>query len=115
MRLRSTGRSLAVWARLPLGPRANVVAVLYGNRYSNAASHDHTAPPRIYRRSREACRLRCACPSLVTKGRPHFWMSLPEERRIAPDHKNRAVYERQYRVFKEICTRQTKGLIAELS
>jgi xylulokinase len=38
----------------------------------------------------------------------------PEDRRIAPNRKNRAVYERQYRVFKELYLR-TKGLMAELS
>ena len=38
----------------------------------------------------------------------------PEERRIVPDRKNRAVYERQYRVFKELY-RQTRDLMAELS
>jgi len=38
----------------------------------------------------------------------------PEDRRIAPDRKNRAVYERQYRVFKELYV-QTKGLMANLS
>ena len=38
----------------------------------------------------------------------------PEERRIVPDRKNRAVYDRQYRVFKELY-RQTRELMAELS
>ena len=38
----------------------------------------------------------------------------PEERRITPDRRNRAVYERQYRVFKALY-RQTKELMAELS
>ena len=38
----------------------------------------------------------------------------PEERRIAPNRKNRAVYERQYRVFKELYLRN-KDLMAELS
>ena len=38
----------------------------------------------------------------------------PEERRIVPDRRNRAVYERQYRVFKALY-QQTKGLMADLS
>jgi xylulokinase len=38
----------------------------------------------------------------------------PEERRIVPDRRNRAVYDRQYRVFKELY-RQTRELMAELS
>ena len=38
----------------------------------------------------------------------------PEERRIVPERRNRAVYERQYRVFKELY-RRTRDLMAELS
>jgi xylulokinase len=38
----------------------------------------------------------------------------PEDRRIVPNRKNRAVYERQYRVFKDLY-RQTRELMAELS
>lgn len=38
----------------------------------------------------------------------------PEARRIAPNRANRAVYERQYRVFKDLY-RQTKDLMKELS
>ena len=38
----------------------------------------------------------------------------PEERRIAPDRKNRAVYDRTYRVFKDLYG-HTKILMAELS
>ena len=38
----------------------------------------------------------------------------PEDRRIVPDRKNRAVYQRQYRVFKKLY-RQTRELMAELS
>jgi len=38
----------------------------------------------------------------------------PQDRRIVPDRSNRAVYDRQYRVFKDLY-RQTKGLMAELS
>ena len=38
----------------------------------------------------------------------------PEDRRIVPDRRNRAVYDRQYRVFKELY-RQTRELMAELS
>ena len=38
----------------------------------------------------------------------------PEERRIVPDRGNRAVYERQYRIFKA-ALQQTKDLMAELS
>ena len=38
----------------------------------------------------------------------------PEARRIEPNRRNRAVYARQYRVFKELY-RQTKHLMAELS
>ena len=38
----------------------------------------------------------------------------PEERRIVSDRKNRAVYERQYRIFKELYHRN-KDLMAELS
>jgi xylulokinase len=38
----------------------------------------------------------------------------PEERRITPNRRNRAVYERQYRVFKELYLRN-KDLMAELS
>jgi xylulokinase len=38
----------------------------------------------------------------------------PEDRRIVPDRKNRAVYDRQFRVFKQLYL-QTKGLMAELS
>jgi xylulokinase len=38
----------------------------------------------------------------------------PEDRRIVPDRKTRAVYDKQYRVFKDLY-RQTKGLMAELS
>ena len=38
----------------------------------------------------------------------------PEDRRIVPDRKNRAVYDRQYRIFKQLYL-QTKGLMADLS
>lgn len=38
----------------------------------------------------------------------------PEERRIAPDRGNRAVYRRQYRIFKELYERN-RDLMAELS
>jgi len=38
----------------------------------------------------------------------------PEDRRIIPDRRNRAVYARQFRVFKALY-RQTKGLMEELS
>lgn len=38
----------------------------------------------------------------------------PEDRRITPDRKNRAVYELQYRIFKGLY-RQTRLLMAELS
>jgi xylulokinase len=38
----------------------------------------------------------------------------PEDRRIVPDRRNRAVYDRQYRVFKQLY-RQTRELMAELS
>ena len=38
----------------------------------------------------------------------------PEERRICPNRRNRAVYERQYRVFRELYLRN-KDLMAELS
>jgi xylulokinase len=38
----------------------------------------------------------------------------PEDRRIAPDSRNRAVYDKQYRVFKELYL-QTRELMAELS
>lgn len=38
----------------------------------------------------------------------------PQDRRIAPDRGNRGVYERHYRIFKDLY-RQTRGLMAELS
>lgn len=38
----------------------------------------------------------------------------PEARRIVPNRKTRPVYEKQYRVFKDLY-RQTKGLMAEIS
>jgi xylulokinase len=38
----------------------------------------------------------------------------PEDRRIMPKRKNRAVYDKQYRVYKELY-QQTRELMAELS
>ncbi|MCB1470438.1 MAG: carbohydrate kinase, partial [Rhizobiaceae bacterium] len=48
----------------------------------------------------------------VKKGDIAAWN--PSAREIVPDDDSRAVYDRQYRIFKEIYSR-TKDLMAELS